>query len=50
MIAFIDGSCLKKDLIIPIAGIGIYFPNKEFKDVSLVYPHHKFIDDGYPTA
>jgi ribonuclease HI len=34
IIVFTDGSCTKNGKIDAMAGVGIYFPNKEFDDIS----------------
>jgi ribonuclease HI len=39
VIIFTDGSCMKKPNQPPKCGYGIYFPNKEFKDVSRKFTH-----------
>ena len=35
LIVFTDGSCINNGKSSCKAGYGVYFPNKEFKDVSL---------------
>lgn len=38
IIVYTDGSCIKNNKK-PIAGYGIYFPNKEFKNISKPFVH-----------
>jgi ribonuclease HI len=38
IILFTDGSCIGNGKVKSFGGIGIYFPNKELKNISFIYP------------